>query len=90
VRFRYKPEIVGEDRPLEFGLIAEEVAEVYPELAVYDEGGEPYTVRYHLLSAMLLNEVKKQHHTMETLLLQNEALLARLEQLESKVEGGTR
>jgi hypothetical protein len=44
---------------LEFGLIAEEVAEVLPELVVYDEQGEPYSVRYHALAPMLLNELQR-------------------------------
>ena len=39
-------------------LIAEEVAEVFPDLVVYDEEGEPFTVKYHILSSMLLNELK--------------------------------
>jgi len=40
-------------------LIAEEVAEVFPDLVVYDEEGLPFTVKYHLLSSMLLNELKR-------------------------------
>ncbi len=59
VVFRYRPEVQKGERPLEYGLIAEEVAEVFPELVVYDEQGEPFTVKYHLLSSMLLNELKK-------------------------------
>jgi hypothetical protein len=59
VVFRYKAEVQAGERPLEYGLIAEEVAEVFPELVVYDEEGEPFTVKYHLLSSMLLNELKK-------------------------------
>ncbi len=59
VIFRYKQEVAGDDRPLQYGLIAEEVAEIFPELVVYDEEGEPLTVRYHILSSMLLNELKK-------------------------------
>ena len=59
--FRYKQEPVEGEQPRQFGLIAEEVAEVFPELVVYDEEGRPETVRYHLLSSMLLNELQKQH-----------------------------
>ncbi len=63
VSFRYKDEIVepeeGEN-PLEFGLIAEEVAEVFPELVIYDDEGRPYTVRYHLLTPLLLAEIQRQ------------------------------
>ena len=60
VVFRYKPEVQAGERPLEYGLIAEEVAEVFPELVVYDEQGQPFTVKYHLLASMLLNELKRQ------------------------------
>ena len=52
-------------RTLQYGLIAEEVAEVYPDLVQYDpKTGEPQTVSYHLVNAMLLNEVQKQHRHM--------------------------
>ena len=62
VLFRYKQHIEerGDSAPTEYGLIAEEVAEVFPDLVVYDEEGEPFTVKYHLLSSMLLNELQKQ------------------------------
>ena len=45
---------------LQFGLIAEEVAKVYPELVGFGADGKPQTVRYHLLNPLLLNEVQKQ------------------------------
>ena len=61
VTFKYKQEPVKGEQPLQFGLIAEEVAEVLPDLVVYDDEGRPETVRYHLLSSMLLNELQKQH-----------------------------
>jgi len=61
VVFHYKQEqtVPSGDVPLEYGLIAEEVAEIFPDLVVYDEEGKPFTVKYHLLSSMLLNELKK-------------------------------
>ena len=43
----------------QYGLVAEEVAEVLPALVVHDEEGVPYTVRYHILPMLLLNEVQK-------------------------------
>jgi hypothetical protein len=52
------------NRP-EFGLIAEEVAVVNPDLVVRDKNGEIYTVRYEAVNAMLLNEFLKEHHTVE-------------------------
>ncbi len=64
VSFRYTKEAAGEgERPLEYGLIAEEVAEVFPELVAYDEEGAPYTVRYHLLVPLLLNELQRERVT---------------------------
>jgi hypothetical protein len=60
VQFRYKPEVQKGERPIEYGLIAEEVAEVFPELVVYGRDGEPETVRYHVLVPLLLNELQKE------------------------------
>ena len=62
VTFLYKPEYDQGERTLQYGLIAEEVAKVYPELVAYDNGGQPYTVRYQYITTMLLNEVQKQYH----------------------------
>ncbi|MBI4517302.1 MAG: tail fiber domain-containing protein [Deltaproteobacteria bacterium] len=59
VIFRYKAEL-DPSRTRQYGLIAEEVAGVIPDLVVYDTAGEPETVRYHLLVPMLLNEVQKE------------------------------
>ncbi len=59
VTFRYKAEVQQGERPVEYGLIAEEVAEIFPDIVVYDEEGLPFTVKYHLLASMLLNELKK-------------------------------
>jgi hypothetical protein len=57
VTFRYKGQ---EDRATRFGLIAEEVDKVIPELVFCLPSGEPETVLYHELPAMLLNELQKQ------------------------------
>jgi len=57
VTFRYKQDPQG-DR--QYGLIAEEVARVYPALVSYDTDGKVVTVRYHEMVAMLLNELQKQ------------------------------
>ena len=66
VRFRYKKDI--DPSGLEqYGLVAEEVAKVYPALVVYDDKGHPQTVRYHFVNAMLLNEVQRQARRIETL-----------------------
>ena len=65
VTFLYKPEYDKGPRTLQYGLIAEEVAEVYPELVAYESDGKPYTVKYQYLTTMLLNEVQKQYHRAE-------------------------
>jgi hypothetical protein len=65
VTFLYKPEYDKSERTLQYGLIAEEVAKVYPELVAYDNAGQPYSVRYQYLSTMLLNEVQKQYRRAE-------------------------
>jgi hypothetical protein len=60
VAFRYKVHAAADpETPLEYGLIAEEVADVFPELVVLDADGRPQTVKYHLLSALLLNELQR-------------------------------
>jgi hypothetical protein len=64
VTFRYKPELDPTGLP-QYGLIAEEVAPVYPDLVAYDRDGRPETVRYQFLVPMLLNEVQKEHAAIE-------------------------
>ena len=49
----------------QFGLIAEDVADVDPDLVLRDENGEIYTVRYDAVNAMLLNEFLKEHRKNE-------------------------
>ena len=51
----------------QFGLIAEEVGDINPDLVVRDEKGEIYTVRYDAVNAMLLNEFLKEHRKVEDL-----------------------
>ena len=65
VTFLYKPEYDKGERTLQYGLIAEEVAKVYPELVAYNNDGQPYSVRYQYLATMLLNEAQKQYHRAE-------------------------
>lgn len=62
VTFHYKNDT--SDTP-QFGLIAEEVAKVNPDLVVRDKSGEVYTVRYDAVNAMLLNEFLKEHKRAE-------------------------
>ena len=60
VTFRYRQELDPEQVP-QFGLVAEQVAKVNPDLVARDEEGKPYTVRYEAVNAMLLNEFLKGH-----------------------------
>jgi uncharacterized coiled-coil protein SlyX len=64
VTFHYRPEIDKAGIP-QYGLVAEEVAEVNPDLVVRDEKGEIYTVRYEAVNAMLLNEFLKEHREVQ-------------------------
>ena len=60
VTFRDKKDLDTEGIP-QFGLVAEDVAKVDPELVIRDDQGRPYTVRYEAVNAMLLNEFLKEH-----------------------------
>jgi PPE-repeat protein len=64
VMFRYKEEIDPDGIP-QFGLVAEEVEKVSPDLITRDEAGKPTTVRYEAVNAMLLNEFLKAHRKLE-------------------------
>ena len=66
VTFRYKHEL-DPDRIPQFGLLAEQVEKVSPDLVARDEQGKPYTVRYEAVNAMLLNEFLKEHRKVERL-----------------------
>ena len=82
VTFFYKPEYANGAHTLQYGLIAEEVAKVYPEMVAYDKDGKPYGIRYENLSSMLLNEVQKQYRRAEK---QSEVIEA--QQQEIKAQG---
>jgi len=62
VTFRYKSDNANTPQ---FGLVAEDVAEVDLDLVVRDDTGKIYTVRYEAVNAMLLNEFLKEHHRVE-------------------------
>jgi len=66
VTFRYKHELDPSSIP-QFGLVAEEVEKVNPDLVARDEQGRPYTVRYEAVNAMLLNEFLKAHRKIQEL-----------------------
>jgi len=101
VTFRYKEELDPDGMP-QFGLIADEVEKVNPDLVVRDEDGKVNTVRYEAVNAMLLNEFLKEHRKVEELRAivakqdatsaqqqkQIEALTVGLRQITAQVESG--
>jgi septal ring factor EnvC (AmiA/AmiB activator) len=84
VTFRYKREL-DPSNMLQFGLVAEEVAKVNPDLVVRDRDGKPYTVRYEAVNAMLLSEFLKEHHRVEAQRRQITALKSRVAKQETLV-----
>ena len=72
VTFEYKQAQNGDEHPVQFGLIAEEVAKVFPELAVFNKDGQPETVKYHLLAPMLLNEMQDERKRHDQQLLERD------------------
>ena len=64
VSFQYKAELDPKGIP-QFGLVAEEVDKVDPDLVIRDAKGKPYSVRYEAVNAMLLNEFLKEHRKVE-------------------------
>jgi predicted ribosome quality control (RQC) complex YloA/Tae2 family protein len=92
VTFRYKSDIDPKGIP-QFGLVAEEVDKVSPDLVKRNAKGEIYTVRYEAVNAMLLNEFLKEHRkneeqqaTIARLQKQIEALTAGLEKVSAQLE----
>jgi trimeric autotransporter adhesin len=96
VTFRYRHELDPDGIP-QFGLVAEQVEKVNPDLVARDEQGKPYTVRYEAVNAMLLNEFLKEHAKVEQLRKdfeskiaeqqkQIEALTAGLQRVSAQVE----
>jgi Chaperone of endosialidase len=85
VTFRYKKEIdpIGTSQ---FGLVAEDVEKVNPDLVVRDKEGRPYSVRYDQVNAMLLNEFLKEHRRVEAQQIKIEKQEAIIAQLKSAVE----
>jgi Chaperone of endosialidase len=73
VTFHYKSDSKDTSQ---FGLIAEQVAEVNPDLVVRDKEGKPYSVRYEAVNAMLLNEFLKEHAKVEQLKKEFESKIA--------------
>jgi hypothetical protein len=81
VSFRYKHELDPQGIP-QFGLVAEEVEKLAPDLVARDAQGKAYTVRYEAVNAMLLNEFLKEHRRVEQQKTEMQDLKSRLEKLE--------
>jgi hypothetical protein len=87
VTFRYKKELDPDSIP-QFGLVAEEVEKVNPDLVARDDRGQPYTVRYEAVNAMLLNEFLKEHREVQKLKKQVAALTAGLQKVSARLATG--
>jgi hypothetical protein len=81
VTFHYKKEIDPAGMQ-QFGLVAEQVEKVNPDLVVRDQEGKPYSVRYEQVNAMLLNEFLKEHRTVQ----EQKATIAELKSTVEKQE----
>ena len=82
VTFRYKHDAQGQRQ---YGLIAKEVATVYPELVTKEADGKVESVQYHELIPMLLNEVQHQQHALEAQAQQLAQLKAQNERLQAEL-----
>ena len=83
VTFHYKSD---DTNTLQFGLIAEEVAGVNPDLVVRDKEGNTYSVRYDQVNAMLLNEFLKEHRTVQEQQKEIDALKAELKEQRALIQ----
>jgi hypothetical protein len=85
VSFRYKKEIDPQSIP-QFGLVAEDVEKVNPDLVIRDREGKPQTVRYEQINAMLLNEFLKEHSKVGELEAALDAVNKRLNEQEARIQ----
>ncbi len=85
VTFRYKKELDPDGIP-QFGLVAEQVEKVNPDLVTRDAQGKPYTVRYEAVNAMLLNEFLKEHRTVQGQQSEIDALKAELKEQKALIQ----
>ncbi len=92
VTFRDKQPYADGEKPIQYGLIAEEVASVYPDLVARSADGQLETVKYPVLDSLLLNEVQRQQAEISseqdrigTLEQQNRDLLDRMRRLEAAI-----
>ena len=89
VTFHYKSDKSPSGRTLQYGLIAEEVAEVYPGLVAHSADGQIETVMYQFLPPMLLNEYQKQQRVIDTQQRTIDAQQRAIETLRAQLEALT-
>jgi len=85
VTFRYKKDLDPQGIP-QFGLVAEQVEKVDPDLVVRDEKGQVYTVRYEAVNAMLLNEFLKEHQRVQELETRLDAMAGQMKEQARAIE----
>jgi trimeric autotransporter adhesin len=85
VTFRYKKKI-DPDRTTQFGLVAEQVEKVNPDLVVRDKDGKPYSVCYEAVNVMLLSEFLKEHRLVQEQQKEIEALKAELKEQRTLIQ----
>ena len=88
VTFRYQKPFADGSKPIQYGLIAEEVADVYPDLVAHSPDGQIETVKYQVLDSMLLNELQKEHKEVQEQAETIRVLEARLAVLEKALLSG--
>jgi len=86
VTFRYQKPFADGSKPLQYGLVAEEVEEVYPDLVTHSANGQVETVKYQVLDSMLLNEVQKQQGLIRQQQMEIDGLKEKLEKVEAALE----
>lgn len=88
VTFRYQKPFADGSKPIQYGLIPEEVADVYPDLVAHSADGQIETVKYQVLDSMLLNELQKEHKQVQEQAETLRMLEARLAVLEKAFLSG--
>ena len=86
VTFRYTQAYINGAKPIQYGLIAEEVADVFPELAVRGADGQVETVHYETLNVLLLNELQRQVRLNEQQEHVNDAQQRRIDQQQLRID----
>jgi hypothetical protein len=88
VTFRYQRPFADGSKPIQYGMIAEEVADVYPDLVAHSTDGQIETVKYQVLDSMLVNELQKEHREVQQQAEMIRLLQNRLAALEEILRAG--